>query len=625
MSDLTTDQSAREPEAEDGVIDAVIDEAPPAQEGSEQSESIVDAIVEAITDQAEAAASGASGDVVQDDIVDAVDAPAGKETSPPAQRQEDDPTPAKRPKQRIVALIAAGSPVPLAFARLVDALRSAGADVTPLSVPPKKPRTDADRPPRLSDLKAGLTSLAESLLSGGDSDRDKEHWLISQLRAVQGKVDAVVTVDPNVAAQVFPLVDQVWSRAVRVAVDADYTIDPEWRKVPFDDLVVAHPSLGTDLRRIRERTGRLRTGGPIVGGETVEAKRLSEDKAQVVASFASMPASDVDSLLFQLSLARPERFHLLFLPSGRDGIDELVRTRAGGYGLRGKRPKAGKSTEGWIRGASVVVGRPSPGEAAAAVQAGVPMLIYATDHLNSGEQFLKDHNVVEHSEVPLTISVQLESLLPDGHRREAVVEALGELRTEGVSAAATAVLDASEAGRPSPYAPPASTDSAAASEPAGPHDDELEDIGVEAPPSTAPTSMSRDLRKAYLSEIILHEKKIKRQLLRAKEGHITWTNRARLAANAGDDDLARRAIERVEGLERIVQRLDTQLAELNGLRDRFAGRDQLTEADRHAAAKFMSPDVAATLDRAGSLDPAAFTKLELNEALQNLKDKLRGS
>ncbi len=603
MSEQTTEDTAREPKAADDVIDAIIDDAPQA-DGDEREAS----------DNGEAIGNNEEG------------TPGGEPaTTPSNDADRDPPDRGARHKRRIVALIAAGSPVPLSFARLVEALRSAGGEVTPLSVPRKKPRiADADRPPRLSDLKAGLTNLAESLwtvATGEDEGRQKEHWLISQLRAVQGQVDAVVTTDPNVAAQVFPSVDAVWPRAVRVGVDADYTIDPEWRQVPFDDLVVTHPSLGTDLQRVRDKSGRLRTGGPIVGGDSVEAKRLSDDKPQVVASFASMPAADVDGLLFQLSLARPERFQLLFMPSGRAGIDELVRTRAGGYGLRGKRPKAGNSTEGWIRGASVVVGRPSPGEAAAAVQAGVPMLIFASDHLNSGETFLKDHGVVEHSEVPLTISVQLESLLPGGHRREAVEAALEELETPGVSSAAQAILDAADEGRPAPQRSAAPR----SAEPASPHDDELEDIGAEAPASMSPTSMSRDLRKAYLSEIILHEKKVKRQLLRAKEGHITWTNRARLAANAGDDDLARKAIERVDGLERIVSRLNQQTAELKGLRDRFAGREQVTEADRHAAARFMSPDVAATLDRAGALDPAAFTKLELNEALKNLKDKLRGS
>lgn len=537
------------------------------------------------------------------------------------------------PRRRVIALIAAGSPVPLAFARLVDAMRKNGADVHPLSVPGKKPTaSDDDRPPRLRDLKAGLSNLAESLwnVATGDGDetggrgQDQAHWLVSQLRAVEGTADAVVTTDPAVAMQVFPLVDSVWPKAVRVVVDGDYHVDREWHRVPFDDLVVPHPSLGSDIQRVRNGQARLRTGGPIVGGADVEAKRVSEDKPQVVASFASMPASDVDALLFQLSLARPERFNLLFLPSGRDGIDELVRTRAGGYGLRGKRPKAGKATEAWIRGASVLVGRPSPGEAAEAVQSGVPQLLFAMDTLHNGESFLKDHGALEHSEVPLTIAVQLESLLPEGNRLAAANEALSALRTDGTVSAASAVLEAAVAGRPNRHSGTAGSAGAlVGGPPASPHDDELEDIGAEPPPSTAPTDMTKDLRRAYLSEIILHQKKLKKQIFRAKEGHISWTHRAKLAANAGDDDLARKAIIRVEGLERIGARLNNQMAELNGLRDRFAGRDELTEADRHAASKFMSPEVASTLDRSSTFDPAAFTRLELNDALQNLKDKLK--
>jgi len=428
-------------------------------------------------------------------------------------------------------------------------------------------------------------------------------------------VDAVVTVDPAVAARVFPAVSNAWPDAVRVGVAPDYDLGAAWDRAPLDDLVVAHPTLLAQLATLREGRARARTGGPLVGGEGVAPRRLSDERPLVVASFARMGPGDVDPFLLQLSLAHPEDFDLLFLPAGRPGVDELVRTRAGGYGLRGKRPREGADPEPWVRGAAVLAGRPSPYERAAALEAGVPTLLYAPGPLSPGEELLVGEGAAAHAKVPLTVAVQIEGLLPGGAARQAAVEATRALAGGGAAAAAQAVVAAARDGRPTPEEL-----GAAATSPPG--DDELEDIGGGPQAPETPLRMPTALRRAYLREIILQQKTVERQLARAQAGRETWAHRVRLAREAGDASLVRAAQERVSGLDRIIERLNNQQAQLVGLRDRFAGRGPLTAADRAAAAHFMSPSVAATLDGAHREDDRAFHELELDDRLAALKRKL---
>ncbi len=523
---------------------------------------------------------------------------------------------------RIAALTAAGAPLPLPFARLVDALRRAGAEVVPVPVPRKPPPERAEAPPKLSDLKAGLTALAGSVLSSLREDRagqGPDGWLVSHLRSIEGAVDGVVALDPAVAQLAFPAAAQVWPDAVRVAVDGDYHVDPEWSQVTCDDFVLAHPAAARELSALRDGRIRARVGGPVVGGAEVEARTLDE-QPHVVISFARVGSGEVDPLLFQLSLAHPEKLTLLFLPSGRPGIDELVRTRAANYGLAGKRPKAGADLEPWVRGAALLVGRPSPTEAAAAVHARVPQVLFSTDRtLSGGDAFLVQHGAAVHVDNPILLSVRVEALLPGGPDRAEADKALEALASEGTASAARAVLDAVAAGRPKPGEAPA-----APVEEAG--DAELEDIGGAAAQASTPTgAMPLELRRAYLSEIILQHKDIERQLGRARTGLDTWGHRLQLARRAGDAELARQAQARVDGLSRIVGRLEQQDRELRDLRDRFAGRNPLAAADREAAARYMNPEMAAMLDRMQGQDPEAFTRLELNDALTRLKDRMKGA
>lgn len=525
----------------------------------------------------------------------------------------DTTAPTRRP--RLVAITAAGDAVPRTFARLVGALRDRGAEVIPLPVPSKPPAPRREAAPSFADLKRFARDIIDTVR--GD-DHEPAGWIPSQLQAIQGHVDAVVAVDPRVAGAVFPHVAAVWPRAVRVAVDSDYHLDPEWADVPFDDLVVPHLGVAPQVGRVREGRARLREGGPLIAQDAT-AKRADEARPQVVVSFARLDPGDVDPLLFQLSLARPERFDLLFLPSGRAGVDELVRTRAGNYGLRGKRTRAGADAEPWIRGAAALIGHASPDEVAVAVTAGVPLLFFSPEaRLSSGDRFLLDHGAARNADVPITIAVELESLLPGGAQRDAALQALAKLEPTGSGGAAGACLDAAAEGRP-PAPAAAAPDT---TEPASAFADELEDIGGEPtmnPEATADIPLR--LRRAYLTEIILQQNQVQKQLARARSGLASWQRRVQLARAAGDGLLAERALPRVEGLQKLVDRLGEREAELGALQGRFASREPLSAADRAAAARFMRPEIATQLDR-GEAPESAFTRLEIEDALSQLKRRI---
>ncbi len=529
--------------------------------------------------------------------------------------------PAPTPR-RIVALTEAGVPLSRAYARIVQALRDAGSEVLPLAVP-RQADTKSPDMPTITELKRGITSFAKDIVRGlrGGSSTPEEPWLASQLRAVEGKVDAVLAIDPEVGRLAFPICERVWPNVMRVGLDADYHLDPEWKAVDLDAIVTAHPALGGDLPQVRDGRARVYIGGPVTAPSESPARRLDDNLPQVVVSFARLDPGDVDPLLFQLSLARPERFSLLFLPAHRPGVDELVRARAGNYGLRGKRPKAEGDLEPWIYGASVLMGLPSPAELAMAATAQVPVLLIGqSSALEDGDRFLLQHGAVL-SDVPITIAVQLESLLPEGNQREPARERMKDLGVSGPAGAAQATLAAIKQGRSVPT-PQATT-------PQSTSDSDLEDIGDPIPTAAGaysgapPADLPLALRRAYLKEIILQNHTVERNLARAKSGLETWQRRVRLARTANDNSLADQAVPRVEGLLKVIDQLERELRDIHGLRERFAAPGPLSAADRAAAGRFLSPSTAASLDR-GDAPESAFTRLELDDALAALKRKIDG-
>lgn len=134
------------------------------------------------------------------------------------------PAPVRR---RVLALTEAGVPLTRGFARLVHALRESGHEVVPLALPRTEP--PAESVPTLTELKRGISSFAKDLVRGlrGNPDQVAEPWIVSQLRAVEGEVDAVLATDPEAARAAFGYVDRVFPKAIRVGCDTDYHLDPE--------------------------------------------------------------------------------------------------------------------------------------------------------------------------------------------------------------------------------------------------------------------------------------------------------------------------------------------------------------------------------------------------------------
>jgi hypothetical protein len=351
----------------------------------------------------------------------------------------------------------------------------------------------------------------------------------------------------------------------------------------------------------------------VVAGRDAERKQLAEDRPMIAISFAGIDEGDVDPLLFQLSISVLDEATLLFLPSGRPSVDELVKTKASQYGLRGKRPRVGSDHEPWILGSVALVGMPTALESAQAVQSGTPIIFFSSGaELSSGNAFLVQHGAAIHSSLPVTFSVDLESILPKGRQHSAVEEALAALNGGGALSVAEAIIEAGRAGRPT---------SQVVTSVRG--DDELEDIGAPSVSDQLPQVMGADMRRSYLSEIILRQKKLESQLSKAQTGLTTWRRRVELAQGAGRDDLQGQAAQRVAGLEKVVNRLENQLAGVMGLRDRLVGQDPLTSADRQLAAQLLGRGSAGLLGR-DEREPGIFAQLEVDDALKRLKEKLNG-
>ncbi|MGB0589072.1 MAG: hypothetical protein ACPGU1_05275 [Myxococcota bacterium] len=518
---------------------------------------------------------------------------------------------------RILALHAADRGPSLTLSRVIGVLSAQGVQVDAVALPISRGAALNAAPPTLAELKAGLHSLAESVgaaLRGEDGQSTTEHLALEQaLSVVTGPVDAVLVTDAHIAQHLFPLAAAKWPKALRIGLEGDFHVSAAWARADMDLLITPHPTLGAELPAIRDGRARLYAGGPVVPLEG-PTRRLGDDIPNVVMSVSRLDPSEVDPLLFQLSLTDSERYHLLFLPSGRPSVDDLVRDRAAGYGLSGKRPRAGCDPEPWIRGAELLIGRPSPAESAAAAVASVPQVLFTTQgELSGGDAFLVQHGLALHAATALTVAVQVEQALPDGDGRAALIDALERFETDGATGAAGCVLRGLRDGRTAPT-PPMTSISAV--------DDELEDIGqVAAPQRQSP--LDERSRRAYLKEIILQQRDLKRQLDRARSGVDTWSHRRRLAQSAGDSRLEQEAKMRVEGIQKVMNRLVAQERAAQALREKFASGRSLSASDRSTAAQLMSSEATATINRLSrAAERGAFERLEIEDALDKLKRRM---
>jgi hypothetical protein len=135
--------------------------------------------------------------------------------------------------------------------------------------------------------------------------------------------------------------------------------------------------------------------------------------------------------------------------------------------------------------------------------------------------------------------------------------------------------------------------------------------------------MDERVRKAYLGELILQQRDLERQIDRARAGVDTWSNRRRLAERAGEERLEHEARMRVEGIQRVLDRLVRQQRTAQALRERLASGRPLTAKDQAIAAQLTSPEAAATADRLSrAAHKGAFERLEIEDALSELKRRM---
>ena len=492
---------------------------------------------------------------------------------------------------------------------LVRALRDCGARVHDLPVPSNPLSLAAEHlPSGFDELRTGLSQLADgiaSALKGVTEGRAAGRaWLGSALQDIEGKVDGVVCLDASLARLVFSVAETVWPRASRVAVLPHFDFDPAWSEAPFDHMVAPLPDIGRESARVLGGMAHVHKGGPVVAGEAGGIRRLDPERCQVVVSFARLDAGDVDPVLFQLSLARPEHFDLLLLPTGRDHVDSLVASRAANYGMRGKRPRAGADTLAWVRGADVLMGLPSPEELAVAAASAVPQLLFTSGPLAAGEAVVVEQGIAIHASAPVTLSVQLERLLPGGDGRAAVEERLANMGFGGPESAARQVVAAIEAGRPAKPGPPRADRAT---------DDELEDIGG----PDGDQDWAAGTRKSALSDVILRQKAVTRRLQDAREDHLRWSRRSQLAERAGKANLMEEARLRVKGSMRLVQRLEAESTDLMQLRERLGG-----SGSGKPARDAPSSGAATSTPEETPSHEEAFSRLEMDDAVARLKRRM---
>jgi hypothetical protein len=495
--------------------------------------------------------------------------------------------------------------------RLSLELEAQECQVTTCSLPVRRSTSAEHDGPMWGELRAGLSQLAQSLNSTLGGSQEAPSWLLEALKNEASDVDAVVTLNSKVARLIFPHIDSLWPNAIRIGVDGDYDLSESWYDVMLDDMVVPHPALGDKIRVIQDGRARLSIGGPLVGGTAAGVQSLEASLPMIAVSINTLDESDIDPLLFQLSMTHADNTMLLFLASGVSYMDELVKVKASQYGLRGKRPRLDADTEPWIAGAAALVGGPHPLEIAQAVQTQVPTVLFSNGRsLDSGQAFLVEHGAVLESRLAVTLSVDLESVLPGGTQREAVRDNMAILQGTGVQGISSAIKAAIDAGLPS-------KELAASTQGTG----DLEDIGVPATSPHIPSVMGADMRRMYLSEVILKKKQIHAQIEKARSGQKLWTRRIELARTANRLELLTQAEHRLEGLDRVAAKLENQLARVLGLRDRLASNEALTTADRQSAGQLLGPSFVSVLNH-NDTGSNLFAQLEVDDALQRLKDKL---
>ena len=330
------------------------------------------------------------------------------------------------PKNHVAVLFSTPEP-PMNAKRLMGALREAGLDVTPCALAPQKD-SDSDL---FSDLRTSVAQLTQSLTGTQPAAHRPPDWLLTSMKEQVQNIDAVVTLNAKVAKLVFPVVRTLWPDALRIGIAGTYNISSDWGAVTMDDMIVPHRATSDRIQFHHGTSPRFTIAGPLAGGSTIKPRSLEEQGQTVVVSFQGLDEGDVDPLLFQLSMAVQDGPSLLFLPTGIQHIDELVKVKASQYGLRGKRPRITSDNEDWIAGATALVGLPSSTELTQAMAWHVPTVLFTNGKTKEFcHDFALQQGTVIDSTLALTLSVDIESVLPGGRHREPLQTAMQNL--EGI-------------------------------------------------------------------------------------------------------------------------------------------------------------------------------------------------
>ena len=273
-------------------------------------------------------------------------------------------------------------------AALSDELRAQGAEVLNLTFP------SADDPspptgPGLSGLAASLGAALREAIDGVD---------ISELESAIGMAspapDAVLFLEADVALRVQPVLRSRLGSVRQIGVEPHLGHDTRWA------------DLKAEVVTARDQGGVLSGLG--------QSERMAEGQGpHLLIATHGLEVSWVDSLLLQLSIASLDDHPMIFLPSGNASVDDQLKRRAAFYGLEGQRPSLSGDLEGWVRGARLVIGRPSDRQTVTALSSGVPLLFVGDLDEDSGESWAVIHGPASHARAPVEVSVALERCLSE--------------------------------------------------------------------------------------------------------------------------------------------------------------------------------------------------------------------
>jgi hypothetical protein len=503
--------------------------------------------------------------------------------------------------------------------KLEGVLAGLGMAVETLSLPIHRETILDELGTRLPEVRTLIDQAGTALGVKMPQDQSLQAKFTQAQKEQNEPFEAVACMDPTLAKAIFPLVRSANSDTTCVGIEPTFHPSLEWGRVDFDDFVVPHPRLAESITSPSHAPTRLRIGGPLTCFNDHAPKTLDDTLPMLVVSFAGLDASTVEPLLFQLSLSHPEAFSLLFLPSGRPEIDDLLQQRAGRYGLLGKRPRMGAQVEGWIRGAKLLLGGPTPHESAVAVSAQVPQLLISADPGNVGDSFLIQHGLAIAGESLHTLAMLLEGALPTGNHHESMVTTLAAFETDGAAGVAQGIIESAQNGptnreSDSPFPATNSADM-----------NELEDIGS-VPSEQNARAWSRREPKITLREIIIRQREVSRHVEKAESNLKSWSERLDLASASGNRELTEMAEFRLRAAEEIVVRLQRDRVEYERLRQSFAEPRKVAEADWRAVDQMLSVQHFASFE--GSEDKAIerlFERLEVDDALQRLKARMKDS